>query len=114
MNSQDESNSSTATRIVLSHPADLSKHGRNRIRQEYYKKYLRKTKEQVAVGDLWEDFTDVGCCGSQLDVPLRIEEMTGGTRMGPNTEITFTEREACGLNSRWSVQHDEPDTVNRK
>ncbi len=101
----------TATRVVLSYPADLGRHGRSRVEQEYYKKYLRKTRDAVAVGDEWDEFTDVGCCGSQMDVPFRVEEVEGGDRVGPDTEIEYTEREACGINPGWSVQHDEPESV---
>lgn len=97
----------TASRVVLSYPKDLSKHGVDRITQEYYKKWLRKTRDKVAKGDAWNEFTDVGCCGSQMEVPLRVEDVEGGTRMGPETEIAYTERAACDVNSGWSVQHDE-------
>ena len=98
----------TATRVVLSYPADLGRHGRSRIEQEYYKKYLRKTRDDVAVGDAWEEFTDVGCCGSRMDVPFRVEAVEGGDQIGPETTIEYVEREACGVNPGWSVQHDEP------
>lgn len=99
-----------ATRVVLSYPADLSRHGQRRIRQDYYKTYLRKVKDRVAPGDEWDEFTDVGCCGSRQDVPLVVEAVEGGSRIGPETTIEYTEREACGINPGWSVQHDEPTT----
>lgn len=98
-----------AERVVLSYPADVSAHGRWRIEQEYYQNYLRKVYDEVSVGDEWEEFTDVGCCGSQMDIPFRVEAVEGGSVMGPVTEIEYTEREACGINSGWSSQHDEPD-----
>jgi hypothetical protein len=98
----------TATRVVLSYPADLSNHGQRRIRQDYYKRYLRKVKDRAAPGDEWDEFTDVGCCGSQMDVPLVVEAVEGGSRIAPETDIEYTEREACGVNPGWSVQHDEP------
>jgi hypothetical protein len=101
----------TADRITLSFPADIGKHGRKRLGQDYYKGWLRKTHDAVAVGDEWDEFTDVGCCGSQMDLPLRVEAVEGGSRVGSETVIEYTEREACGVNPGWSVQHDEPEPV---
>lgn len=100
-----------ADRVVQSVPADVGRHGRDRLGQEHYKTWLRKTREAVAVGDEWAEFTDVGCCGSRMDLPLRVEAVTGGSRMGPETAIEYTEREACGVDPGWSVQNDEPDAV---
>lgn len=100
-----------AERIVLSVPADVGRHGRDRLGQDYYKKWLRKTHESAAVGDEWDEFTDVGCCGSQMDLPLRVEDVEGGSRIDSETTIEYTEREACGVNQGWSVQHDEPEAV---
>ena len=108
---QDGDVAGTATRVILSFPADLSKHGRFRIEREYYKDYLRKTRNRVTPGDEWDEFTDVGCCGNHLDVPLRVEEVEGGGRMGPDTVIEYEEREACGINPGWSAQGDEPDAT---
>jgi len=99
-----------ATRVVLSHPADLAEHGRRRIRQEYYRTFLRKTKGRVTEGEEWEEFTDIGCCGSQMDVPIRVETVEGGDRMGPETAIEYVEHEERGRNPGWSVQYDEPGT----
>jgi len=101
----------TATHVVLSYPADLARHGRNRLNQAYYKKWLRKTHDRAAVGDEWDEFTDVGCCGSQMDLPLQVEAVEGGSTVGLETEFEYTEREACGVNPGWSVQNDEPERV---
>lgn len=97
-----------ATRVVLSYPADLARHGRQRVAQEYYKKWLRRSRDAAAVGDQWDEFTDVGCCGNHMDVPLRVEAVEGGAQVGPETAIEYTERAACGINQGWSVQGDEP------
>ena len=97
-----------ATRIVLSYPSDLGQHGRRRIEADHFKKWLRRTREEAVEGDLWEEFTDVGCCGSHMDVPLRVERVEGGSVVDFDTVIAYEEREACGLNPGWSVQHDEP------
>ena len=98
-----------ATRVVLSYPADFGDHGRWRIGQDYYKKYLRRTRNSLEIGDEWQEFTDIGCCGNQMHVIFRVEAIEGGDAMGPDTEIEYTEREACGLASGWAVQGDEPD-----
>jgi hypothetical protein len=111
MSSQEPSTeeATAATRVVLSHPADLGAHGRRRIDQEYYRRYLRKTKDRVAEGEEWAEFTDVGCCGCQMDVPLRVERVEGGSRMDPETTIEYTEHEPRDVNPGWSVQYDEPE-----
>ena len=109
MAAQKDQDEATATRVVLSYPADLSKHGRHRVGQEYYKKYLRKTRERAEEGAEWLEFTDIGCCGNQMDVPLRVESVEGGPAIGPDTDIEYVEREACGINPGWSVQGDEPE-----
>jgi hypothetical protein len=109
MTSTDNGDGEVATRIVLSYPADLSKHGRYRVSQDYYKDYLRKTRDRAAEGDEWLEFTDIGCCGNQLDVPLRVEDVVGGSTVDPDTDIDYVEREACGINPGWSVQGDEPE-----
>ncbi|QPV64957.1 hypothetical protein I7X12_10255 [Halosimplex litoreum] len=107
----DETAEPLATRVVLSFPADVGKHGRGRIRSDYYRKYLTKVRDSAAEGDEWDEFTDVGCCGSQMDVPLVVERVEGGSRVDLDTEIEYTEREACGINQGWSVQHDEPEAL---
>ncbi|WP_415379407.1 hypothetical protein [Halosimplex sp. TS25] len=108
---EDDRAEPVATRIELSFPADIGKHGRKRISSEYYKTYLKKVHDSAAVGDEWDEFTDVGCCGSQMDVPLVVEGVEGGARIDSDTEIEYTEREACGVNPGWSVQHDEPEAL---
>ena len=100
-----------ATRVELSFPADIGTHGRKRIGSDYYRKYLKKVHDSAADGDEWDEFTDVGCCGSQMDVPLVVEAVEGGSQITQDTEIEYTEREACGVNPGWSVQHDEPEPI---
>ena len=100
-----------ATRVELSFPSDIGTHGRTRIHSEYYKKYLTKVHDTATVGDEWDEFTDVGCCGSKMDLPFIVESVEGGSRVDLDTEIVYTEREACGVNPGWSVQHDEPDAL---
>ncbi|QLH76522.1 hypothetical protein HZS55_04015 [Halosimplex rubrum] len=131
MSSQDRADGTTeplAARVVLSFPADIGEHGRSRIRSDYYRTYLTKVHDTAAEGDEWDEFTDVGCCGSRMDVPLVVERVVtepprenevgdddlavdSGSRVGLDTEIEYTEREACGVNRGWSVQHDEPEAL---
>jgi len=117
--SADDRGEAVATRIELSFPADIGKHGRKRIRSDYYRKYLKKVHDSAEAGDEWDEFTDVGCCGSQMDVPMVVERVVtespregdGTTRITQDTTIEYTEREACGVNPGWSVQHDEPEPI---
>jgi hypothetical protein len=51
----------TADRVVLSYPADIGKHGRKRLHQDYYRGWLRKSHDAVAVGDEWDEFTSRLC-----------------------------------------------------
>ena len=94
----------TARRIEISYPADLSDWSRRQLDTRWFKAYLRKTIGTAAVGDEWNEFVDVGCCGSTHDVPLRIESVDGGDAVGPSTAIEYTVREACGVGGGWRVQ----------
>lgn len=94
----------TTTRVVVSYPADLSLWGREIVEDTPFRAYLRKAHDSVAAGDRWEEFVGVGCCGSALDVPLRIESVEGGDRLDEDTEFEFTEREACEIDGGWQVQ----------
>jgi hypothetical protein len=93
-----------AARVVLSYPADLSSWGRHQVEQRHFRAYLRKVHDEVAVGDVLEEFVGVGCCGDTLDVPLRVEAVEGGGRLGANTAIDYEEREFCGIEGNWRVQ----------
>jgi len=101
-----ETRPGTATCVVLSYPADLPERARWRLDTEYYRGYLQKTLGSVAEGDEFEEFTDVGCCGSQRHVPLRVERVEGGPRVTAETAVEYTERAACGLPDAWSVQNE--------
>jgi hypothetical protein len=93
-----------ATRVVVSYPADLSTWGRRQLDTRHFRGYLRKTVGEVAVGDGWEEFVGVGCCGNTLDVPLRVETVEGGDRVGADTDIEYDVRAACGVQGGWKVQ----------
>jgi len=95
---------SVAATVVLSYPADLSDWGRMRVEDRRFRAYLRKTNDELAVGDVLEEFVGVGCCGNTLDVPLRVERVDGGRRIGEDTEVAFEVREACGIEGNWRVQ----------
>lgn len=102
--SETQASETAAETVVVSFPADLSLWGRDQIDTRHFKAFLRRTKGEVATGDIWNEFLDVGCCGNTLDVPLQVESVEGGTRMGPETEIRYVEREACGIAGGWQVQ----------
>ena len=93
-----------ATLVVVSYPADLSGWGRGQLDGRVFRAYLRRTLGAVAAGDERSVFLDVGCCGNTYDVPLRVERVDGGDAVGPETEIEYVEREACGLAGGWRVQ----------
>ena len=104
-----------ATRLVLSYPADLSDWGRDKLETPSFRAYIRKTQggaaegdgadaDPLEPGDVLEEFVGVGCCGDTLDVPLRVEAVEGGDRIGEDTEIEYEVREACGVQGNWTVQ----------
>lgn len=95
-----------AERVVVSYPADLSDWGRHQVERDAFQSYLRKTLDTLTEGDTWEEFVGVGCCGNTLDVPMRIEHVEGGTRIGPDTDITYEVREACDIQGGWRVQSE--------
>ncbi len=94
----------TATRVVLSYPADLSTWGRDIVEDTPFQAYLPKAHTEAEPGEVWEEFVGVGCCGSALDVPLRVEEVRGGNRVGEETAFEFTVRESCDIEGGWRVQ----------
>jgi hypothetical protein len=98
------SDDDTATTVTVSYPADLSEWGRDRVEHDSFRAYLGKAHDTATPGDTWAEFVGVGCCGSALDVPLRVERMDGGQRVGENTTFEFTVREACDLDGGWQVQ----------
>ena len=94
----------TATRVVLSYPADLSAWGRDQLTTRHFEAYLRRTIAPVHEGDEHAEFLDVGCCGDSLDVTLRVAEVEGGTDVDESTELAWTEHEACDVQGGWRVQ----------
>ncbi len=68
----------TASRVVLSYPSGLSDWGRDQIGTDRYRGYFRRVLDEVRVGDVREEFVDVGCCGDSLDVPFRVERIDLG------------------------------------
>jgi len=98
--------SRTATRVVVSYPADLSAWGRDIVEGSPFRAYLGKAHDTAGAGDVWPEFVGVGCCGDTLDVPLRVESVEGGTALTEETTIEFEEREACGVEGNWRVQSE--------
>lgn len=102
---------SAATHVVVSYPADLSDWGRDTVEGTPFRSYLRKAHEAAEAGDEWAEFVGVGCCGDSLDVPLRVEEVAGGSRLTEGTTFEFTVREACDIEGGWQVQSADGPTV---
>ncbi|MFP8953815.1 hypothetical protein ACLI4Z_12740 [Natrialbaceae archaeon A-arb3/5] len=96
----------SASRVIVSYPADLSEWGRDQLEKSSFRSFLCKTRDRAREGDRWEEFVDIGCCGSTLDVPLRVERVEGGPRVDTETTIEYEEREACGLEGSWRVQSE--------
>ena len=65
-----------ADSVVLSYPDGLSGWGRDQIDTDRYRGYFRRVLGTVSVGDVREEFVDVGCCGDSLDVPFRVVAIT--------------------------------------
>ncbi|MFB6118795.1 hypothetical protein [Halosegnis sp.] len=96
----------TANRLVVSYPADLSTWGRDQLDTRHFRAWLKRAHPEPEAGDIWEEFLDVGCCGSALEVPLRVERVVGGDAVGEPTHINYEERAACGLADGWAVQSE--------
>lgn len=104
---------STASRVVLSYPEELSEWGRDQVHADRYVGYLRKKLDEPRVGDEFEEFVDVGCCGDAMDVPFRVEAVEGGDAVGSETEIEFATREAA-MEGGWLVQSQADEKGRRK
>lgn len=92
-----------AARVVLSFPDGLSEWGRDQIRTDRYRNYLRRMFDEPRVGDEREEFVDVGCCGDSLDLTFRVEAVEGGARIGDGTVVELVER-AGAVDGGWRVQ----------
>jgi hypothetical protein len=106
----DHADASTATRVVLSYPADLSKWGRDQVATPHFRNYLGKVHDTAAVGDAWAEFVGVGCCGDALDVTLQVEQVDGGDRIADDTAFEYEVREACDVQGGWKVQSADGPT----
>lgn len=99
-------NQTPATRVVLSYSSTLSEHAIRRVQQDYYRTYLGKVHDTAAVGDIWAEFTDIGCCGSQESLTPRVEDVEGGSTVTPDTTFEFVERDVGACEVDWSLQHE--------
>ena len=96
---------SVASTIVVSFPDELSAWGHDQLTADRFVNYLKRVHDEVAVGDEWEEFLDVGCCGDSLTLTLRVENLTpsSATVLAPETDLEFVEREGS-VNGGWCVQ----------
>lgn len=95
--------SGAARRVVISYPDELGDWSRRQLEGERFRAYLRRSLDDLTEGMVWDEFVDVGCCGSSPDIPLRVESVDGQPRMGPETAIEYVERDAA-VESGWEVQ----------
>jgi hypothetical protein len=103
MSATDAGNDEAATKVVVSYPEGLSDWGRSQIETDRYRGYLRRVLDDVEVGEEFEEFADVGCCGDTLDIPFRVEAVDGPGRVGPETVVELTTREG-DVEGGWLVQ----------
>jgi hypothetical protein len=103
MSVTDAESDEAATSVVVSYPDGLSDWGRGQIETDRYRSYLRRVLDEVEVGQEFEEFADVGCCGDTLDIPFRIEAIDGPARVGPETTVELTTREG-DVDGGWLVQ----------
>lgn len=103
----------SATRIVLSVPDDVSDWARDQFESDRFRGYFRRVLDDVAVGEVTEEFVDVGCCGDSLDIPFRVEriETADGhveeATVGDETGIEYATRESNAADEvagGWRVQ----------
>lgn len=92
-----------AERVVVSYPESLGDWSRRQLEGDRYRTYLRRKLDDLTVGTEFDEFVDVGCCGNSPDIPLRIERVDGPARMGPDTVVEYTTRDA-EVESGWEVQ----------
>lgn len=88
---------------MLSYPSGLSEWGRDQIGTKRYRRYLRRVFATPTVGDEREEFVDVGCCGSSLDLTFRVESVEGGDRVDDDTEVELVTRDG-EVEGSWRVQ----------
>lgn len=93
-------------RVVLSHPAALSGWGRKQIDTKHFRAWLARTHDSFEVGETFEEFADVGCCGDALHIPFVVEAVDGEGEATRETEIEYVEREGCDFAGGWKVQSE--------
>ncbi|GAB3017384.1 hypothetical protein [Natronobiforma cellulositropha] len=104
--SERSSGDDRATRVVVSYPEDLSSWGQFQLEKSSYRAFLTKVYDEAHEGDRWEEFVDVGCCGSSLDVTLRVERVEGGPRLDEETDLEYVARGPDGVEGSWRVQSE--------
>ena len=90
--------------VVLSYPAEFSTWSRSTVEDRPFRAYLRRAHDTATPGEGWSEFVGVDCCGSALDVSLRVERVEGDTVVTGRAEFAFTTRTARGLDGGWRVQ----------
>ncbi|SFR84961.1 hypothetical protein SAMN05216559_0008 [Halomicrobium zhouii] len=100
---QEETTAGTpATTVVVSYPPDMGEDGQAFLERASFRNYLARAWDEIAPGETVEEMVNLGCCTDAQNVPLTVESVDGGTRMGPDTAVEFVEGdEPAGLGCDW-------------
>ncbi|MFB6309175.1 MAG: hypothetical protein ABEH35_07585 [Haloarculaceae archaeon] len=82
----------TATRVVLSYPADIDDWDCDELTKPAFRRYLTRVHDTADVGDIWEEVVGSDC-GTPSDVALRVERVEGGADLTDETEIEYESRD---------------------
>jgi len=111
-------NTPEATRVVLSYPEGLSDWGRDQVETDRYRGYFARVMDRAAVGDVREEFVDVGCCGASLDLQFRVARLEAES--GPVDAAVVTRETVVDYETRtgdvdggWRVQSAAGQTCAR-
>jgi len=111
-------NAPEADRVVLSYPDGLSDWGRDQIETDRYRGYFARVMDRATVGEVREEFVDVGCCGDSLDVPFRVERLEADgdavdtAVVTSDTAVEYEVREG-DVDGGWRVQSAAGQTCAR-
>ena len=99
---QEPAMGSTAARVVVAYPPDMGESGLAFLERKSFRNYLARAWDAVEPGTEFQEMVNLGCCSDATTVPLTVESVEGGPRMGLDTEIEFVEGDdPAGLGCDW-------------
>ena len=102
MNTDGERVADAATSVVVAYPPDTGESGLAFLERESFRTYLTRAWDELEPGATFEEMVNLGCCTDATTVPLAVESVEGGARMGPDTAIEFVEGdEPAGIGCDW-------------